>query len=401
MSATLQINYKPDTPALYMALELSQAKWRLGFSVGLAQRPRERQIPAREITALMAEIEQAKVRFNFAPETKVVSCYEAGRDGFWLHRCLLSRGVDNRVVDSSSIQVERRKRRAKTDHLDVEKLLKLLIREQQGEPKVWSVVHVPSEEQESHRQLHRELEALRHEQTRHINRIKGLLTSYGVPLEVDRRLPQRLQALRMWNGQPLPADLCSRLLREFARMQQTNGQIRELERERARRIRMGDDDPTILQVRQLMRLDGIGVNSAWLFCHEIFGWRNIRNRRELAAITGMVPVPYASGAESRDQGISKAGSRRMRAMLVEIAWDWLRLQPQSALSAWFERRFAHGSKRQRRIGIVAVARKLIVALRRYLETGVPPEGSLCGDWEPKLRRYTVSLTSSGAEGVDR
>ncbi len=394
MIAIHQDYYNPTQAGLYMALELSQDRWRLGFTTGAAQKPREREVAARDVTALMEEIKQAKARFGLPHEAKVVSCYEAGRDGFWLHRYLLSVGVDNRVVDSSSIQVERRKRRAKTDHLDVQKLLKLLIREQQGEPKVWSVVHVPSEQAENDRQLHRELEALRHEQTRHINRVKGLLASYGVAMAVDRRFPQRLQTARMWDSKPLPEDLCSRLLREFSRMQQVNSQVRELEQVRARRIREGDNDPTILQMRKLMRLRGIAVNSSWLFCREVFGWRKIRNRRQLAAVTGLVPVPYASGRESRDQGISKAGNRRMRAILIEIGWDWLRLQPQSTLSGWFDRRFGHGSKRLRRIGIVAVARKLIVALQKYLETGTPPEGATLVDWESKLRRYTLSLSST-------
>ena len=304
---------------------------------------------------------------------------------------LVSIQVENLVVDSSSILVSRRKPRAKTDRLDAEKLLKMLIRWRQGEAGVWSVVKVPSIEDENARHLHRELQTLRNEQTAHTNRIKGLLAAYGVSAEVDRHRPERLKGLRLWDGTPLPADLHQRLLREFERMQTANQQIRLLEEERARRIREDDQDPGVALVRQLLALKAIGVNSAWLYIREIFGWRQIRNRRELGALVGMVPTPYQSGEEDHEQGIGKAGNRRVRAMGIEIAWCWLQFQPQSELSAWYQRRFGHGNRRQRRIGIVALGRKLLVALLKYLTTGVPPEGAELADWREKFH-YTAKLT---------
>ena len=383
---------QPTPSVLYMALELGETRWKVGFTVGMAQKPRLREIAARDLASLAVEIQKAKERFVLPPDARTVSCYEAGRDGFWLHRALTAAGVDNRVVDSSSIEVNRRQRRAKTDRLDAEKLLKLLIRWHQGEPKVWGVVRVPSEEEENARQLHRELGQLKVEQTAHTNRIKGLLVSYGVALPVNRHFPRLLKAARMWNGQPLPEEFCGRLLREFTRMQQLNAQIRQIEKERTRRVREEEDDPAIQQMRKLLQLRGIGMNSAWMMTREVFAWRKIANRREAASLAGLVPTPYASGRESRDQGISKAGNRRLRAMLIEIAWGWLRFQFQSELSKWFARRFGHGSKRQRRIGIVAVARKLWVGLWKYLQTGAPPVGAELVEWKTKLRQDTLCLS---------
>ncbi len=390
MSATRIHDCTARQGVLYMALELSEGTWKLGFTTGLGQEPRQRDIPSRAVPVLEAEIRAAKERFGLPPETPVVSCYEAGRDGFWLHRCLLSRGVNNEVVDSSSIEVNRRQRRAKTDRLDVKKLLKMLIRYELGERDVWRTVRVPTVEEEDARQLHRELETLREEQTSHTNRIKGLLASCGATIEVNRDFPQRLKQMRLWDGTPLPADLHKRLLREFDRMQVVNRQIRELEKDRARRIRRDDKDPGVAQVRTLLRLNGIGVNSSWLYVREVFGWRQIKNRRQLGALVGLTGSPYRSGDTDHEQGISKAGNRRMRAMAVEIAWGWLHFQAQSALSRWYERRFAHGGKRLRRIGITALARKLLVALWKYLETGVPPEGAELSDWQSKIR-YTSAL----------
>jgi transposase len=391
MAATRIHESTAQQGVLYMVFELSQVSWKLGFTTGLGQRPRERDVPARNVASVEAEIRAAKERLKLPPDARVVSCYEAGRDGFWLHRYLLSQKVENVVVDSSSIEVDRRKRRAKTDRLDVKKLLKMLVRYDLGERDVWKVVQPPTAENEDARQLHRELETLHAEQTGHSNRIKGLLASCGLEIEVNRHLPKQLKELRLWDGSALPADLHGRLLREFQRMQVVNRQIRDLEQERARRIRRDDHDPAIGQVRTLLQLKGIGVNSSWLFVREVFGWRGIKNRRQMGAIVGLTGSPYCSGTLDHEQGISKAGNRRMRAMAIEIAWGWLHFQPQSALSRWYERRFAHGGKRMRRIGIVAVARKLLVALWKYLETGVPPEGAeLTDDWQSKMH-YTPSL----------
>jgi transposase len=368
---------KNDTPVsrkLYMALELSQAEWKLGFTIGLGQAPRLKSIKARNLESLKREIEQAKVRFGLAKEVAVFSCYEAGRDGFWLHRYLEANSINNLVVDSASIEVNRRYRRVKTDRLDVGKLLNMLVRYHQGEPKVWSVVHVPSTAEEDQRQLHRELLALKREQTYHINRLKGLLVSQGVVLEMQSDFLEQLKAVRLWDGSAVPSNLQVLLVREYERLQFVRAQIQQIEEVR-KEILASSKEPAIEQIRRLLRLKGIGVNSAWLYVMEFFAWRGFRNRRELGSLSGLTPTPYESGESSRERGISKAGNRPVRAMAIEIAWSWLRNQPDSQLSHWYRQRFAKGSSRIRRIGIVALARKLLIALWRYLEYGVLPEGA--------------------------
>ncbi|MGD2178278.1 MAG: IS110 family transposase [Anaerolineae bacterium] len=373
MEETTQPQYSTFT-TLYLAFELSDKKWRLGFTVGLGQKPRERVIGAGDLAALEEEIGLAKRRFHLPSEVRVMSCYEAGRDGFWIHRYLMTQGIENLVVDAASIEVPRRAKRAKTDRLDVGKLLTMLIRYDCGEKKVWSVVNVPSVESEDSRHLHRELTTLKRDRTRHINRIKGVLIGQGVRLPVKEDFLTRIEDVRLWDGSPLPRGLRARVEREYAGLRFVEEQIKALEAERKELIRRSDD-PSVEMVRQLMRLRGIGENSSWMFVMEFFGWRQFRNRREVGALAGLAPTPYQSGDETREQGISKAGNRSIRAMAIEIAWGWLRYQPDSDLSRWFNRRFGHGSKRMRKIGIVALARKLLVALWRYVEFGEIPAGA--------------------------
>jgi transposase len=371
---TRTVNDTTFSQYLYMAFELSNAEWKLGFTVGFGQKPRLRSLTARDLTTLVEEIRLAKVRFGLPGSTLVLSCYEAGRDGFWLHRYLQAQGVTNLVVDSASIEVNRRKRRAKTDRMDVGKLLTMLMRYEQGEKKVWSIVHVPSLAEEDRRQLHRELMAVKAERTHHINRLKGLLVSQGVALPVQKDFLSQLEAVRLWDGSRLPVALYARLLREYERFQLTNQQINQLELSRVQVIRTSSD-PAVEQVRQLLRLKGIGMNSAWLYVMEFFSWRNFHNRQELGALAGLTPTPFQSGNSAKECGISKAGNRHIRAMAIEIAWAWLRYQPDSQLSRWYQERFGQGGSRVRRIGIVALARRLLINLWKYLETGVLPEGA--------------------------
>jgi transposase len=277
-------------------------------------------------------------------------------------------------VDSASIEVNRRKRRAKTDRLDVGKLLTMLMRYHQGEQKVWSIVHVPSPEDEDQRQLHRDLMALKAEQTHHINRLKGLLASQGVALPFQKDFLSRLETVQLWDGSPLPSALHARMKREYQRYQLVKQQINQLELERMKAVRTSTA-PAMKQVRQLLRLKGIGMNSAWVYVMEFFSWRGFRNRREVGSLAGLTPTPFQSGESSREQGISKAGNRRIRAMAIEIAWCWLYFQPDSQLSHWYQERFAKVGSRARRVGIVALARRLLVDLWQYLEKGALPEGA--------------------------
>jgi len=378
------VSGRVEKEALFLALELSWSEWKLAFATGPAGSPRLRSIGARNTQALVQEIAKAKKRFELPDDAPVSSCYEAGRDGFWLHRFLESQGIHNEVVDSSSIEVKRRGRRRKTDRLDAGKLVSLLIRWRQGERQVWSVVQVPSVADEDRRQLHRDLLELKAERTQHSNRMKGLLAGGGLALpSIDAHFPEALAKLRTWDGQGVPAELQQRLLRAYPRWQLVDRQIKDQENERARRIRTGKDK-SVSKVRQWLRLRGIGANSAWLYVMEFFGWRRIRNRKQLAALAGLTPTPHPSGDSAHEQGISKAGNRRLRTMAVEIAWCWLPYQPGSALSQWYQQRVAKGSSRQRRIGIVALARKLLVALWRFLETGEAPAGAEAVPWKKGL-----------------
>jgi transposase len=362
-------------PRLYLAFELGNKQWKVGSTIGLGQAPRLRTITAGDLSQVQDEIGRAKRRFGLAKEVPVVSCYEAGRDGFWLHRYLLSEGTENIIVDSASLEVNRRKRKVKTDRVDAGKLLTMLLRYHSGEPKVWHLVRVPTVEQEDGRQLHRELASLKTERTQHINRIKGLLVSQGVRLQISKDFPEQVSTVKLWNGTPLPPGLKTRVRREFDRIQLVNQHINQLQTHQRQTIRTATD-PQSKMIRQLLTLRGIGPVSAWLFVHEFFGWRQFRNRRQVGALAGLTPTPYQSGDSYREQGIDKAGNRHIRAIAIEIAWAWLRLQPDSALSRWYQERFGHGNSRLRRIGIVALARKLLIALWRYLETGEVPEDAV-------------------------
>ena len=358
---------------LYMAMELSDKQWKLVFSDG-GEKRRHETMEAGHRMELVEAIRKAKEKFGLSPEVGVVSCYEAGRDGFWLHRYLVSLGIENQVVDSSSIETNRRKRRAKTDRIDGVKLLTMLMRYWGGERGLWSVVRVPSVEDEEGRRLHRELASLNKERTRHRNRIRGLLVAQGLRLEPKGDFLQRLEALTLWDGAPLPLELKGELEREYQRLSLVEAQRRALEKTRKSRLRQADT-ASVQRVVQLMGLRAIGPNCAWLLVMEFFAWRGFRNRRQLGACAGLTGTPYDSGGSKRDQGISKAGNRRVRTMMVEIAWLWLRYQPNSKLSRWFGERFAGGGARMRRVGIVALARRLLVALWRYLEDGMLPEGA--------------------------
>jgi transposase len=370
---------------LHLAFELGWNEWKLAFTIGHGQAPRLRTIKARDVEALKREIGKAKERFGLPEDAAVVSCYEAGRDGFWLHRWLETTGVANVVIDSSSIEVNRRRRRAKSDHLDATKLVTMLLRYHSGETKVWSVVKVPSVADEDRRRLHRELRELKDERTGHVNRIKGLLASQGVSLsKVGGDLVEWLSKVRLWDETELGPDSRAELLREFERWQFVDRQIKDVEQARRQRVRC-DDTPHVDKVRRLLELSGVGFNGAWLLVMELFAWREIRSRKQLGALVGLTPTPYQSGSSAKEQGISKAGNRQLRQMMVELAWCWVRWQPDSELSQWYYRRFGSGGGRSRKVGIVALARKLLIALWRYLEHGEIPKGAKLCAWQTKAK----------------
>lgn len=378
-AAARTVESNTSVAILHVAFELGAKDWKLGFTTGLGRAPRVRKIAAGNLASLEREIEQAKQRFGVPVHGRVVSCYEAGRDGFWLDRYLGSRGIENYVVDSSSIEVNRRKRRRKSDRLDLRSLLRLPARHRGGEDGVWSVVHVPSVEAEDRRHLHREIATLTEERKERTNRIKSLLATQGVRLELARDFPERLREVRLWDGSALPPELHGRLEREWERRESVVEEIEALEAERLRRLRTADDDHALEQVQALMEFRGIGIKSSWLFVMEFFSWRNFTKAKQVGALAGLAPTPNQSGEVDQSPGIEKAGNVRVRRMATEIAWSWVRFQPNTAITHWFQRRFAHAGKRARRRGITAVARKVLVAFWRYLEFGEIPEGAVLSD----------------------
>jgi transposase len=386
MTYAMETTHGAARPTLAMAMDLGRGQWRLGFTIGAGQRPRSRTIRGIEWQRLGEEIAAAKAKFHLPPETRVVSCYEAGPDGFWIHRYLTTLGVESLVVDPASIEVNRRGRQAKTDRLDVERLLALLLRYVNGETVALRVVRVPSEEAEHRRQLHREFITTTRDRVRVRNRIRGLLATQGLHVPVQADFATRLTRLRRWDGQPLPPAIVQRLAREWAKVELLTTHLKGLETERHQAVQC-PTDPVAAQVRQLVTLRGIGEHSAWVFVAEYFAWRQLRNRREVGALAGLVPLPHKSGSLAFDRGISKAGSRRVRSLAVQIAWMWVRYQPQSALTQWWQGRFAAGGPRARKIGIVAVARRLLIDLWRYVEHGVIPNGAIVVD----ERRFAHSV----------
>jgi transposase len=382
----VEVTKQGSEERLLVSFELGLEKWKLGFAKGLGSPKRVREIAARDRAAVKREMAKARQALGLSEQAKVVSCYEAGRDGFWLHRWLGSEEVGNLVVDSSSIEVNRRQRRVKTDRIDAHKLVTMLARYVGGERDVWSVVRVPGEEEEDARHPHRGLGTLKKERTRQSNRIKGLLMSQGIRVQTvgAPEFVQWVERVVKWDGKPLGEGLKARVRQEHARLLVVIEQIRAVEktqhgklREASAKKEAGRTEPSAAaKVVRLAELRGIGLPSAWVLVHEVFAWRTFSNRREVGGFLGYTPTPYESGEKSREQGISKAGNATLKALMTELGWAWLHYQPQSALSRWYERRFAHGGKRMRKVGIVAVARKLLIALWRYVEFGVIPDDAL-------------------------
>jgi len=386
---------------LYMSIELSASQWKLGFTTSLCQRPRIRNMSAGQLEQLELEIAAAKARFKLDDSVPVVSCYEAGRDAFWLHRCLVSMGVESHIVDPASIQVNRRKRNAKTDRIDAQKIVNALIRFKTGDKFACRMIRIPDKAHEDARHLSRELKSLKKERTAHVCRIQSLLVTQGCELAINRNFSNNLDGIRGGDRKPLGDRLVARLKREHQRLVLVTEQIRELQKEQfallrkarteiARSDRSYQDQLTKI-AEHLVTLRGIGSVTAFTLSGEIFAWRDIGNRRQLAAFVGLTPTPHSSGDLEKEQGISKSGRGDLRVLMIEVAWLWLRYQAESKLSKWYAKRFANGTSRQRKIGIVALARKLLVALGKYVRDGELPEGAQLS--EKISAQYLTSLNS--------
>lgn len=355
---------------LYVAFELSQTSWVLALTSGFGVTPWVQTMVPQDWARLQGLLTQARARFGLAADAAVVSCHEAGRDGFWVHRALVAQGLANRVIDSASIEVNRRARRNKTDRIDAQKLVALLVRVCLGETGAFREVRVPTPAEEAARHTSRERTALVADQTRLINQMRSVLARYGTRLP-GRRRDGWYTRVTDWAGAPLPSQVQALLARMTARLAQLMEQIATIEDQQAAAMAAA---PAESAAGRLVRLRGVAVTSTSTLLGEGLEWRGFRNRREIGGLLGFAPMQHASGDLHRDQGISHAGNRHLQSVAIQLAWSWVRWQPTSALTQWYRQRFGTG-KRSRRIGIVALARKLLIALWRYATQGVVPAGA--------------------------
>lgn len=362
---------------IFVAVELSQKTWLVTLHSPDRDRMSRHKLEGGDHAGLLELIEKVRRRAadKLGSVPRVVSCYEAGYDGFWLHRLLEAAGIMNFVFDPASIAVEQRSRRTKTDRIDGELLLRTLMAHLRGEPRVVRIVRVPSVAQEDARRSSRERDRLVKEQTAHTNRIKALLRLAGIAVGSPRRgnWLDWLAKQRDWQGQPLSPHLLAEVTREHARLMLVRKQLAALEQVQATRA-FAAPEQTVEQRDRLERLKALGPALSTTLTHEVF-YKDFHNRRQVGSYVGLAPSPWQSGGIDREQGISKAGNPRARVKAIELAWLWLRHQPDSELSGWFRTRTANAGKRARRIAIVALARKLMVALWRYLTTGLIPAGA--------------------------
>jgi transposase len=383
-----------DLSAIFVSLELSQSKWLItSLAPGTGEKLSKFTIAGGDVAGMLARfaVLQRKAQARTGQRFPLVAIQEAGLDGFWIHRVLEAEGIESHVVDPASIAVSRRKRRVKTDRIDGEMLIRTLLAYKRGEPRVCAMLRVPTPEEEDRRRVARERKALTNERIRHTNRIKGLLFGQGIngyePLRRDRR--KRLDALTTGDGRPLPARLKAQISRELDRLELVMEQVKACEQERDglftavfpaamadRGVEPGEATPPAPSVpAMLLALKGIGPETASVLWLEGLS-RSFDNRRQVAAYAGLAPSHWQSGKIDHDQGVSKAGNPRLRTSLVQLAWLWVRHQPDSALTIWFKTRVAQNGGRQKKTTIVALARKLLVALWKYVNAGVVIDGAI-------------------------
>jgi transposase len=376
--ATAETAFDHDS-TMVVALELSGKTWEVGAVVpGLTRRPRQRLQP-RDMAGLLTRLEKWRTEAQRSGRTvqRIVLTYEAGRDGFWIARYLLTRGIEIQIMHPASIPVERKGRRAKTDRIDLDMLLRTYLAWLRGEPRVCSMVRIPTAAEEDLRRPERERERLVSERVALENRIGNLLCLHGVAGFKPRlkKAAERLEGLRGFAGEPLPPKLMEELRRLMVRHGVLSEQLKQIEAAREQALAAtAEQDKTARQIRILTRLVGLGLGTATVLVREVF-CRLFRDRKALASFVGLTGTPFNSGGMEREQGISKSGNPRVRRLLMQLAWRWLRFQPDSALSRWFDERTGGAKGRIRKIMAVALARKLLVALWRYVETGEIPAGA--------------------------
>jgi len=379
MQPTCNDDFKPFETGLAVSLELASGSWKMAMSDGKRDNPTIKTVSSalalERLEQAIDEIEKVKAKWGLARDVRTVVLYEAGQDGFWIARELMARGYEAVICDPASIPVERHARRAKTDRLDAIKLVRTLLAWLRGERERMRAIRIPAPAAEDQRQLSRDRGELQKEALQHRDRMRKLLRTVGCWDSVDGDIGTRMAAgqLRCYDGSPLPPNLLERLNRECKRLAGVEEQFHTLEKSLMGQL----GEPERERIMALQRLKAVGAVGATRLVLELF-WRKFKNRREVGASLGLVPQPYNSGVSEADQGISKQANRRVRSLSIEMAWFWLRYQPDSAISRWYAQRMlgAGQSKRHKRIAIVAVARRLIIALWRYLEHGVVPEGAV-------------------------
>jgi len=370
---------RTDLGAIFVSLELSRSSWVVTALLPGGERMSRHTVPGGDIAGLLDRFSQlrGKAQARTGRHFPIIVIQEAGLDGFWIHRALEKQAVESHVVDPASIATSRRRRRAKTDRLDGETLVRTLLAFKRGEPRVCAMVKAPSPEDEDRRRITRERKVLICERVEHVNRIKGLLFAQGIrgyePLRHDRRA--RLEELRTGDGRDLPPRLKAQILRELDRLELTLAQIKAVEAERDAALAKEPQDREMpATAKMLLGVKGIGPEFAALLWSEGL-FRHFDNRRQVAAYAGLAPTPWQSGAVSREQGVSRAGNPRLRSTMIQLAWLWLGHQPDSALTRWFRERVERNGGRLRKTAIVALARKLLVALWKYVSSGVMIEGA--------------------------
>ena len=373
-----QTTIRTDLGAIFVSLELSRSTWLItSLSPGGGEKMSKHSVRGGDIAGLLMRFShlKEKVRGRTGKDFPIIVIQEAGLDGFWIHRMLEAEGIESHVVDAASIATSRRRRRAKTDRIDGEALVRALMAYKRGEPRVCAMVRVPTPEDEDRRRISRERKTLTAERVAHVNRIKGLLFSQGVeyePLHRNRRA--RLQELRTGDGRSLPDHLKRQISRELNRLELVLEQIKAIEAERDAMLATAKEREVPTPAKMLMDLKGIGAEFAMVLWSEGL-FRHFDNRRQVAAYAGLAPTPWQSGTVDREQGVGKSGNPRLRTTTLQLAWLWLRHQPESALSRWFHERVDRNGGRLRKTMITALARKLLVALWKYVTAGVVIEGA--------------------------
>lgn len=373
MAQTTHHENYPANPTLYTSIELSSKTWRLALSAG-GRKIRQRKVPFGALSLLRREVEEARRGFRLPVGCRVLFVQEAGRDAFWIHRELEGLGWESLVIDAASVRVNRKSRRPKTDRIDAKLLVSELVRYNRYDASAWSVVRVPSREAEDQRRPTRELRRLINEKTQHEGRIRSLLIQQGIKVSSWSTLEERLDGLRSPAGQGLPPRLKLEVGRELERLKLVKAQIEGIKKEQEEEVKA----PKTKRARvaaKLQRLKGIGIRISTVTAAEVFSWRTFRNRKEVGAFPGLCGNPYNTGISVREQGIGKVGNRQLRALLIEAAWCWVRWQPDSDITQWYQRRWAHDPRRKK-AGIVAVARRLLIQLWHYVEHDVMPKGAI-------------------------